>query len=190
MSHQAKKAHAANKQTPQKQTLQKQRRERRAALIVQGEPPRQPPAPPSANDPILSSIARPAFALMMLLALLLLWRGHNLPGGGFIAGLLTVCALILQRIASGTSPITLEPLRLVPWGAGLAFATGLVPYLLGKPFLKSDYGYITTLLTGKFEWASALLFDFGVFLVVVGAALAITEALIEVKPQELTEDDS
>ena len=165
------------------------RRERRAALVQQGEPGRVPAAPPSAEDPIVRTVVRAAFALLLLLAVLLLWRGHNAPGGGFIAGLLFAVSLTLQRIASGKRAIKLEPLRLIPWGAGLAFLTGLVPYLLGAPYLKSAYGYITTPLTGEFEWASALLFDLGVFAVVVGAALAISEALIEVRPAELVEDD-
>lgn len=148
------------------------------------------PAPaPLTNDPILRSTSQAVFALVLLFAFLLLWRGHNAPGGGFIAGLMTTCALILHRIANGTSALRTDPARLVPWGLALAFGTGLVPYLLGKPFLKSDYGYITTALTGEFEWATALLFDLGVFLVVVGASLAIAYALISVHPQETVEGD-
>jgi multicomponent Na+:H+ antiporter subunit B len=148
------------------------------------------PAPaPLTNDPILRSTSRAVFALVLLFAFLLLWRGHNAPGGGFIAGLMTTCALILHRIANGTSALRTDPARLVPWGLALAFGTGLVPYLLGKPFLKSDYGYVTTALTGEFGWATALLFDLGVFLVVVGASLAIAYALISVNPQETVEGD-
>lgn len=142
------------------------------------------------GDPVLIITSRAAFALIMLFAVLLLWRGHNAPGGGFIAGLMTVCALLLHRIATGSSALSLPPMRLVPVGLALAFLTGLVPYLLGKPFLKTDYGYITTTLTGEFEWASAMLFDIGVFLVVVGAGLGLAEALIEVRPDEQVEGDS
>ncbi|MFC6592838.1 MnhB domain-containing protein [Deinococcus lacus] len=141
--------------------------------------------PPSVqNDPILRSVTRPAFALIMLLTLLLFWRGHQAPGGGFVGGAMTVCAVLLYRIAVGTSPLKFSPARLIPWGLGLSFMTGFVPYLLGKPFLKSDYGYLTTALTGEFEWASALLFDLGVFLLVIGGGLSIAFALIEVEPTE------
>ena len=125
----------------------------------------------------------------MLFALLLLWRGHNAPGGGFIAGLMTVCALLLHRMATGQSALKVDPFRLVPLGLALSFLTGLVPYLLGKPFLKTDYGYVTTALTGEFEWATAMLFDIGVFLVVVGAGTSIAEALRDVNPGELVEGD-
>lgn len=146
-------------------------------------------AEPLAGDPILRSVSRAAFALVILFALLLLWRGHNAPGGGFIAGLMTTCALILHRMAYGHTALRLDPVRLVPWGLALSLVTGLVPYLLGKPFLKSDYGYVTTALTGEFEWATALLFDLGVYLVVVGASLAIAYGLIDVEPGETVEGD-
>lgn len=150
----------------------------------------RPAAPGPRPDPVLRTVSRAAFALIMLFALLLLWRGHNAPGGGFIAGLMMVGALTLHRMATGESAMRVGPLALVPIGAALSFLTGLVPYLLGRPFLKSDFGYITTALTGEFEWASAMLFDIGVFLVVIGAGMAITTALIDVRPSQLAPEDA
>ncbi|WP_240738507.1 Na(+)/H(+) antiporter subunit B [Deinococcus fonticola] len=152
--------------------------------------PRPTPAPPLSGDPVLRTVSRAAFALIMLFALLLLWRGHNAPGGGFIAGLMTACALILHRMSTGTDALRrVNPITLIPIGVALSFATGLVPYLLGKPYLKTDYGYLTTPLTGEFEWATAMIFDIGVYLVVIGAGLGIAYALMDVNPQERVQED-
>lgn len=145
---------------------------------------------PLRNDPILVGVSRFAFALVMLFALLLLWRGHNAPGGGFIAGLMTVSALLMHRIATREDVLRgRNPTAFIPIGAALSFLTGFVPYLLGKPFLKTDYGYITTPLTGEFEWATAMIFDIGVFLVVIGSGLSIAYSLIDVSPNEMVEGD-
>ena len=141
------------------------------------------------RDPIVNTVTLPAFALLMLLTLLMFWRGHQLPGGGFVGGALTVCALLLYRISEHDTALRINFTRLIPVGLGIAFMTGLVPYLLNKGFLKSDYGYLTTFVTGEFEWASAMLFDLGVFLTVLGGAMTITEELIDINPSELTEDD-
>lgn len=141
------------------------------------------------KDPVLRTVAQPAFALIMLLALLLFWRGHQLPGGGFVGGAMTVCALLLHRIATGHAPLKFDFARLIPVGLATAFVTGLVPYLTGRSFLKSDYGYLTTPVTGEFEWATALLFDLGVYLLVVGGGMAIAEALIDIHPTERVEED-
>ncbi|MDO4263093.1 MAG: Na(+)/H(+) antiporter subunit B [Deinococcus sp.] len=141
------------------------------------------------NDPIVNTVTMPAFALLLLMTLLMFWRGHQLPGGGFVGGALTVCALLLYRISAHSSALNINFTRLIPLGLSIAFMTGLVPYLLNKGFLKSDYGYLTTFVTGEFEWASAMLFDLGVFLTVLGGAMTITESLIDIAPTELTEDD-
>lgn len=131
----------------------------------------------SAYDPVLRTVARAVFYLVIVFALHLLLRGHHLPGGGFIAGLTTAIAIILHRVAFDTDPFAMDPRRLIPAGLGLAALTGIVPMLLGYPFLKSAYGYLTTPLTGEFEWATAVAFDVGVFLTVVGASLTIVRVL-------------
>ena len=99
----------------------------------------------------------------------------NLPGGGFIAGLIAAVALIVQYLANGLA-WTGERLKIDMHsviGAGLLIATvtGLVAMGLGYPFLTTTFTYLTWPVVGKFEVASAIAFDLGVFLVVVGATV-------------------
>ena len=141
------------------------------------------------NDPILRTVAQPAFALMAMFTLLLFWRGHQLPGGGFAGGAMMVCALLLHRIATGRGAVDFNFTRLIPIGLAISFVTGLVPFVVNGFFLQSDYGYLTTALTGEFEWATAMAFDLGVFLLVVGGGMTIAEALIDIDPRETVEGD-
>lgn len=148
-------------------------------MIPQGSPP----GGPFADDPILRTVARAVFYLVLMFALHLLWRGHNSPGGGFIAGLTTAAAMVLYRVAFGRSVTRLNPRALLPWGLAVAGVTGLVPMLLGLPFLTSAFGYLTTPVTGRFEWATAFIFDVGVYLVVVGTTMGIVDTLAEAAVQ-------
>jgi multicomponent Na+:H+ antiporter subunit B len=133
----------------------------------------------SHNDPILQTVARLAFYLVLVFAVHLLWRGHHWPGGGFIAGLTTAAGMVLYRVAFGRQATSLEPRTLLPWGLVIAALTGLGALFLGFPFLTSAFGYVTTPLTGEFEWATALVFDIGVFLVVVGMTNTVIYSLAE-----------
>jgi multicomponent K+:H+ antiporter subunit A len=115
--------------------------------------------------------------LALLVAIFILLRGHNQPGGGFIAGLITAVALVIQYLANGIHWTRqrmsgkLHPLI----GAGLLIATGtgLASWAFGYPFLTSAFTHVHWPLVGDFELASAMAFDLGVFLVVVGVTLAI-----------------
>ncbi len=128
------------------------------------------------NHPvIMQTLTRLLFPLMLMVAVFIFIRGHNLPGGGFIAGLIAAVALIVQYLANGIA-WTGERLKMdMHWviGAGLLIATvtGLVSMGLGYPFLTTTFTYITWPVVGKFEVASAIAFDLGVFLVVVGATV-------------------
>ena len=130
-----------------------------------------------AHQIILQNLSRLLFPLMLLFAAFVFIRGHNLPGGGFIAGLITMLAIILQYLSNG---IAWTSKRIGPdmhqmIGAGLMFAigTGLVAVALGYPFLTSAFTYLKWPIVGKFEVASAMMFDLGVFLVVVGSTVMI-----------------
>jgi multicomponent K+:H+ antiporter subunit A len=126
---------------------------------------------------IMASFSRLLLPLALLVAIFVLLRGHNLPGGGFIAGLITAVALITQYLANGIAwtRSRMSP-RLHPMiGIGLliASATGLASWVFGYPFLTSTFTHLHWPLVGEFELASAMLFDLGVFLVVVGVTLVI-----------------
>ncbi len=126
---------------------------------------------------IMASLTRLLLPLALLVSAYILLRGHNLPGGGFIAGLVTAVALIMQYLANGVAwtharlPANMHPLI----GAGLTIATltGLASLAFGHPFLTSTFGHLHWPLVGEFELASAMAFDLGVYLVVVGATLLI-----------------
>ena len=126
---------------------------------------------------IMATFSRLLLPLALLVAIFVLLRGHNLPGGGFIAGLITAVALITQYLANGIawtqSRMSAELPPLIGIGLLLATATGLGSWLFGHPFLTSTFSHVHGPGVGEFEVASAMLFDLGVFLVVVGVTLVI-----------------
>lgn len=126
---------------------------------------------------ILSRITRVFLPLALLVAIHLFLRGHQAPGGGFIAGLVTAVSLILQYMANGIAWTRQrwQPRyhRMIAWGVLLATATGLGSWLLGRPFLTSAFGHVGLPLIGEIELATAMLFDLGVLLAVVGVVMLI-----------------
>jgi multicomponent K+:H+ antiporter subunit A len=114
-------------------------------------------------------------------SLFLLVRGHDLPGGGFAAGIALAIAFILQYMAGGTQwfedRITLRPVRLMGAGLAVAAATGAGAWWFAHPFLTSHVGHPDVPLLGEMHLPSAFLFDIGVFLLVVGATALLLIAL-------------
>eukprot|EP01036_Dinobryon_divergens_P005747 gene5747-7610_t len=108
-------------------------------------------------------------------------RGHNEPGGGFVAGLVLSTAFLLQYIVSGTRWVeTHMPLRPPIWiasGLLIATATGAGALLLGYPFLTTHTAHLYLPWIGELHVASALFYDIGVFTLVVGSTLLILTAL-------------
>ena len=109
-----------------------------------------------------------------------------MPGGGFIAGLITSVALVLQYVANGMiwtqDRVGIKYHNVI--GLGLLFATiaGAGSLAFSYPFLTSTFGYITWPVVGKFEVASALIFDLGVYLAVIGATLLILVSIGRMSP--------
>ncbi|RUR57220.1 monovalent cation/H+ antiporter subunit A [Vreelandella populi] len=132
---------------------------------------------PDRYPAILTSISMTLLPLALLVSAFIFLRGHNQPGGGFIAGLITAVALILLYMARGVEwaqarlDFPFQPVAIV--GVAIATLTGLGSWLFGYPFLTSAFSYFSLPLVGKFELATALLFDLGVYLAVVGATLMI-----------------
>ena len=130
-----------------------------------------------AHPLVLVTLSRPLLPLALMIAVYIFLRGHNLPGGGFVAGLITSVALLLQYVASGVTwvhkriPGDYHPL--VALGVLLAGLTGVASWAFDSPFLTSTFTHVHWPLVGDFELASAMLFDTGVFLTVVGATLLI-----------------
>ena len=149
---------------------------------------------------IMEVIARPLLPLALLVSVYIFLRGHNLPGGGFIAGLVTAVALILQYLASGIqwtqARLRLDYHPIIAFGVLIAVLTGLGSWIFGRPFLTSAFDYFYLPVIGKFELATALLFDLGVYLTVVGATMLILVNLGRLsgaiqpspKPTDTTED--
>jgi multicomponent K+:H+ antiporter subunit A len=133
-----------------------------------------------ADQPLMLRVAaRIVLPLALVVSLYIFMRGHNMPGGGFIAGLITAVALVVQYMAMGQSRT--EALlhasggrRFVRWiGTGLAIAglTGAGAFVLGQPFLTSAHGHPFVPFLGELPLATAALFDLGVYITVVGATL-------------------
>ncbi len=129
---------------------------------------------------MLAMLMRPLLPLALAVSVYIFLRGHNLPGGGFIAGLVTAIALMLQYVAGGIdfarARLRWNYVKMLGAGLGVAVATGLGSFVFGRPFLTSTHGYVDPPLLEKFELASAMGFDLGVYLVVVGTVmLCLTE---------------
>ncbi len=133
------------------------------------------------NYLMLKILARLMLPLALLVAVFIFLRGHNEPGGGFIAGLVTAVALVLLQVSSGQDwvrqRLSFNYRLLSSLGVLLAGATGLASWLFAKPFLTSAHGVVQIPLLGDLELASAMAFDLGVYFTVVGATLLILTTL-------------
>jgi multicomponent K+:H+ antiporter subunit A len=126
-------------------------------------------------------IARSLLPIALIVAAHFFLRGHNEPGGGFVAGLIVAIALLMQYLVSGTRWVEartrLRPTRWIAAGLLLGATTGLAALVLGYPFLTSHTAHATLPWLGEVHFPSATFFDLGVLAVVVGATLLILTAL-------------
>ena len=139
------------------------------------------------GDTVKDAMATPALIMALLFpvigvtAVFLLLRGHDLPGGGFVAGITMAVAFILQYMARGTmwveARLQVLPVRWMAVGLLLAGGTGVAAWLFARPFLTSHFSYAELPFIGSTPLASALLFDLGVFSLVIGATVLMLIAL-------------
>ncbi len=134
---------------------------------------------------ILRVATRLLVPLSLVFAMFIYFKGHQSPGGGFVAGLVAALAMIVHRMSEGPRSLT----RMLPFtersfiamGLLLAVSTGLGALLAGLPFFTSEHGYLKLpTSSGKpldVEWATVMVFDLGVFFVVMGVVVGMINAL-------------
>lgn len=130
---------------------------------------------------ILGFVADLVIRTALVFSLFLLFTGHNAPGGGFVAGLVAGIALILRFVSAGQEGITqvlpAPPEVLMGIGLGTAVATGTAGWLWGQGFLQSAKVELSAPVLGTVKATSALPFDIGVFVVVIGLTAGLLMSL-------------
>lgn len=121
------------------------------------------------------------FPAIVLLAAYLFFRGHDLPGGGFAGGVTLAIGFLLQYLAADArwveDRLTVLPVRWIAFGLVIAGTTGLGAWVFGYPFLTAHAQYVHVPLIGDVPAATALLFDLGVFALVLGATILMLVAI-------------
>ncbi|MEH7379346.1 Na(+)/H(+) antiporter subunit B [Bacillus sp. JJ1533] len=129
------------------------------------------------NDVIIRSITKVAVIIIFTFAINLFISGHHHPGGGFIGGLTFSAGLVLlfltYDIETVRQNLPLDFKVVAAIGVLIAVGTGIGSTLFGAPFLTQTFGYIELPVFGETELASAVLFDVGVALAVIGTSLTI-----------------
>jgi len=124
---------------------------------------------------ILKTASSYLLPVLLLFSVFILLRGHYLPGGGFVGGLIASIAFILHSFANGLmntkSLLRFHPGLLMPFGLALAFLAGVAPLVAGLPFMTGIWYPEALPVLGSI--GSALFFDIGVYLVVIGVSLTI-----------------
>jgi multicomponent K+:H+ antiporter subunit A len=154
------------------------RRTRMAPEQIMPGPPLQLPVP--------ADLAQIMFPLTLTVSIFLFMRGHNAPGGGFIAGLVLAVPLLIQYVIQGTASVEsrfgFDYVRCIGVGLLIAILSGMASMLFGVPFLTSGHADLELPLIGHVPLASAMGFDTGVYLVVFGGVMLILSMMGTIKP--------
>jgi len=124
---------------------------------------------------ILQTATRYLLPILLLFSVFLLLRGHYYPGGGFVGGLVASIAFVLYSFAYGTEDamklLSYKPMSLIPIGLGIATMSMFLPVLIGLPVMTGLWWDEYIPVIGMI--GTALFFDIGVYLVVIGVVLTI-----------------
>ena len=126
------------------------------------------------GDPILRTVARFAVPLTVWVSIVIFMQGHNLPGGGFVAGVMAGAAGAMYLLAFGTA----KAARYRWWkvsvtGLLISVTTGAVPFLMGRPYMQHSIWHFDLPVIGLYELPTATFFDLGVYLIVLGTLMTI-----------------
>ena len=131
---------------------------------------------------ILRTAVRLILPLSLLFAIYAALKGHNAPGGCFIAGLIAAVSLCIYRMSHGSTALMklmpVHPRWLVGSGLGLAATTAIAPLFFGAPLLQSN-AWILHLGNEELHVVTAMAFDTGVLLVVIGVSVGMIQRLSE-----------
>jgi len=132
---------------------------------------------------ILRAATRFLLPLFLQYSLFLLLRGHHEPGGGFVGGLVAASAFVLYAIAydvsSAQRALRVDPRTLIGVGLVVALGSGVLPLFYDRPFLTGQWGHLSLPGGASLDLGTPLLFDIGVYLVVLGVTSLIILALAE-----------
>ncbi|MFC0271007.1 Na(+)/H(+) antiporter subunit B [Metabacillus herbersteinensis] len=135
------------------------------------------------NDLILQTTTKIVTFIIVIYSLHLFFSGHYTPGGGFIGGLMTSAAIVLLLLAFDIKTIErtlpVDYIKMVATGLLIAVLTGLGSLFYDVPFLTHTFDYVQLPLLGETSLATAVLFDLGVYLVVVGVTMTIIQTIGE-----------
>jgi multicomponent Na+:H+ antiporter subunit B len=135
------------------------------------------------NDVILQTVTKFTLFVIILFSIHLFFAGHYYPGGGFIGGLMTSAAIVLLLLAFDIKTVKnilpIDYIKVVAVGLLFAVGTGAGALIVDMPFLTHAFTYVDLPLLGKTSLHTAVLFDTGVFLVVIGVTMTIIQTIGE-----------
>jgi multicomponent Na+:H+ antiporter subunit B len=135
------------------------------------------------NDVILKTVTKMAAVIIFTFSIHLFWSGHHFPGGGFIGGLTTAACIVLLFLSFDIETIKkhlpFDYKKMAALGVLISVFTGLGSMIFGKAFLDQGFDYFHIPIFGETELATAVLFDVGVALAVIGTALTIISTISE-----------